>query len=192
MKHQFVYLFITILFISCGENKNDADDKSATDKDAPAGATGSSVTNVITFKVDGKLVSSEGWIVQRFVWDEKTPSPLLNITSNMHKDKRAINVNLNGTTPGKYRFTENSNLTTESQGSYFPDFSKPLESFSFTNGKFDITEVDTLKGIVNGSFSGTAKDANDKTVTISDGKLINVKLKKGITNISKGFDEFKD
>jgi hypothetical protein len=63
------------------------------------------------------------------------------------------------------RFTENSNLTTESQGSYFPDFSKPLESFSFINGEFDITEVDTVKGIVNGTFFGTAKDANDKTVT---------------------------
>lgn len=167
MKHQFVYLFITILFISCGENKNDAGDKSAADKDTPAEATGSS-TNVITFKVDGKPVNSEGWIVQRFVWDEKTPSPWLNITSNMHKDKRAINVNLNGAKPDKYSFTENANFTTESHGTYFPDFSKALVSFSFTNGEFDITEVDTLKGIVNGTFSGTAKDANDKTVTISD------------------------
>lgn len=192
MKHQFIYLFVTILFISCGENKNDGGNKSATDKDNPAGATGSSSTNVISFKVDGELVTSEGWIVQRFVWDDKTPSPLLNITSNMHKDKRAINVNLNGTTPGKYKFIENSNLTTESQGSYFPDFSKPLESFSFINGEFDITEVDTLKGIVNGSFFGTAKDAKDKTVTISDGKLIDVNLKKGITNITKGLDEIKN
>ena len=75
MKHQFVYLFITILFISCGENKNDTGDKSTTDKDTPAGATGSSSTNVITFKADGKPVTSEGLIVQRFVWDEKTASP---------------------------------------------------------------------------------------------------------------------
>jgi len=192
MKHQFVYLFITILFISCGENKNDAIDKSATDKDTPAEATGSSNSNVISFKVDGKLVASEGWIAMRFVWDEKTPSPWLNITSNMHKDKRTINVNLNGAKPGKYSFTENGNITTESHGTYFPDFSKTLESFIFTNAEFDITEVDTLKGIVNGSFSGTAKDANDKTVTISDGKLIGVKLKKGITNITKGFDKIKD
>ncbi len=181
---RLIPLFAIMLF-ACGQNeKTTSTQTEGSDKST----TSSSGNNAITFKVEGQQVNSEGWVVQRFVWDEKTPAPWLNITSNMHKDKRSINVNLNATNPASYSFSENASLMSSSHGSYFPDFSKPLESYSFVSGEFNITEVDTAKGIVNGTFSGTGKDVNGKTVIISEGKLINLKLKSGVTNISKGFE----
>jgi hypothetical protein len=186
MKIKFCLPLTAIILFACGQSeKTSSKDNSPSDANV-ANATGD---NAITFKVDGQQVNSGGWIVQRFVWDEKTPAPWLNITSNMHKDKRSINVNLNAANAGKYNFSETASIMTNSHGSYFPDFSKPMESFSFVSGEFNIVEVDTAKGILNGTFSITAKDINGKTISISEGKLTNVKLKPGITNISKGIEE---
>jgi len=134
-------------------------------------------------------VSTEGWVVQRFVWDDKTPNTWMNITSNMHKDKRTIKVNLAGGAPENYGFSENSSYMTDSHGSYFPDFSKPMESYQFTTGEFHIIVVDTVKGIISGTFSGTVKDRNGKELVISDGKLTNVKLKKGVSNLDSELDK---
>jgi hypothetical protein len=185
MKKSVLLAPVVLIFFACGQNAKDSSSKAS---EPTSESPSSSQENAITFKVDGQEVNSSGWIVQRFVWDEKTAAPWLNITSNMHKDKRTINVNLNSTNSGKYSFSEDASIMTASHGSYFPDFSKPLENFSIVTGEFNITEVDTTKGTVNGTFSVTAKDINGKTVSISDGKMINVKLKPGITNISKGFE----
>lgn len=168
-----------MLIISCNEGKN----KSANTGNDNV-ATEASGDNKITFKVNDETVSSEGWVVQRFLWDEKTPAPWLNITSNMHKDKRTINVNLNGASPGTYSFSGTGGMMTNSHGAYFPDFFKPLENYSFESGEFIISEIDTVKNVLNGSFSGIAKNADGKSVTIVDGKLINVKLKPGVTNLT--------
>lgn len=170
---------------------------SAKDKKAPENesndkgnvAVSSTGDNRIIFKADGGEVSTEGWVVQRFLWDEKTTSPWLNITSNMHKDKRTINVNLNNTIPGKYVITEGS-LTTNSHGAYFPDFFKPMENYSFAGGEFNLTEVDTVNNILNGTFSGIVKNSEGKTIQISEGKLINVKIKPGVTNLSAEMEKF--
>ena len=184
MKSNFLFLIATTLLISCGQNDKTADDKKESSSGTRAG------NNTITFKVNGDQVNSEGWIVQRFVWDDKTPHAWITITSNMHKDKRTINVNLAGGEPGIYNFPAFSFFNiTDSHGSYFPDFSKPLESYQFTNGEFHIIVVDTLKGIISGTFSGTVKDINGKELTISDGKLTNLKLRAGIVNLDKERDK---
>ena len=186
MKIKFCLPLTAIILFACGQNEKTSSKENSSSE---ANVAIASDDNAITFKVDGQQVNSGGWIVQRFVWDDKTPAPWLNITSNMHKDKRSINVNLNATNAGKFSFSETASLMRNSHGSYFPDFGKPMESFSFVSGEFNITEVDTAKGIVNGTFSITAKDINGKTISISEGKLTNVKLKPGVTNISKGFEE---
>lgn len=187
MKRNLIYLVAVILITSCGQN-----DKTGSGKEENATQSSSSSTeNIISFKVDGEMVNSEGWIVQRFVWDSTTEIPWMNITSSMHKDKRTINVNLHGTTPGRYDFAENASLMTNSHGSYFPDFSQPLNSFSFVSGGFDITEVDTVNGVISGTFMGTAKDGNGKTVIITEGRLEKVKLKAGINNLSAELEKIK-
>lgn len=179
MKPLLYYLLLSFVIFSCGQ----ADKTKTTKNDSESKGTSSSGENIISFKVDGDEVKTEGWIVQRFIWDSKNVAPWLNITSNMHKDKRTINVNLFGATPGQYNFVEDGPIMGSTHGSYFPDFSSPLTSYSFINGGVNITDVDTVKGVVNGTFMGTAKDGNGKTVMISEGKLINVKLKSGLTNL---------
>lgn len=181
MKKLFFCLATAGLLASCGQN-----DKAKTGTPETPVASASSGDNLISFKAGDKLVKSEGWVVMRFVWDSKSTTQWLNITSSMHKDKRTINVNLAGTTAGTYVIDDSKPMMSNSHGAYFPDFSKPLESYSWASGEFNITSVDTVKGLLNGSFSGTVKNSEGKTITISDGVLNNVKMKTGVTNLTEG------
>ena len=52
-----------------------------------------------------------------------------------------------------------------------------LKSYAFISGAFQLTEVDTVQNIVNGSFSGKAKDIRGNVIEITEGKIINCKLK---------------
>ncbi|MBS1622016.1 MAG: hypothetical protein JST10_00845 [Bacteroidetes bacterium] len=187
MKKYFILAVSALFLLSCNSGN---DKKAATDSvgQKENNVAASNADNRILFKVDGAEVSSDGWIVQRFVWDEKTPAPWLNITSNMHKDKRTINVNLNSTKPATYTLFE-SGMLTNSHGAYFPDFSNPMESYSFTSGNFIITGVDTVKNVLNGTFSGVAKNSDGKIVTITDGQLINVSMKPGVNNLQAELDK---
>lgn len=187
------YLFIaiaSIFIISCnsGNQKNSPEVKSVNKENK---TTVNNADNRILFKANGAAVNSEGWIVQRFLWDEKTPAAWLNITSNMHMDKRTINVNLNKATSGTFQLFE-TGMMKNSHGGYFPDFSNPMDSYSFVSGEFNITELDTIKNILNGTFNGVAKNINDKTVSITEGQLINVKIKPGVTNLSEEIDAIKN
>jgi hypothetical protein len=187
MKAAYFYLLILLLAVSCGQNDKG---KTETNSDTTASkAANTSGNNTISFKADGETINSEGWIVQRFVWDNKTPSPWLNIVSNMHKDKRSINVNLNGTAAVDYTFAENAPLMSSSHGSYFPDYSNPMGSYSFISGKVSITEIDTVANLVSGTFEVTAKSNDGKTVTITEGRINKVPMKAGITNLSGELDK---
>lgn len=99
-------------------------------------------------------------------------------------DKRTINVNLNGTTPGKYVLS-GSSMMKNSHGMYTPDYDKIMDSYSFESGEFNLAEVDTVKNVISGTFSGVAKNEEGKTITISEGQLMNVKLRPGINNLSE-------
>jgi hypothetical protein len=182
MKKSFFYFLLFGLSFSCNSGEKKSADSKSPDKNESASGD---VT--IKFKADGQLVNTTGWIVQRFLWDEKTPAPWLNIVSNMHMDKRTINVNLNGTSPGKYILQEDD--MKDSHGMYSPDFAVIMDSYSFVNGEFNLTEVDTIKNIINGMFSGVAKNIQGKTVTITDGQLMNVKMKPGVSNLTEEADK---
>jgi len=186
MKKILLLFSFGFLLISCsnnsGKNDNTANEETT--------GTSSSGDNIITFKVDGEEISSTGWVVQRFVWDDQTPGVWINITSNMHKDKRTINVNLMGGTAGKYTFTETGGVLESSHGSYFPDFSSPLKNYLFASGEFNIAEVDTVNNVLSGTFFGTVKNSEGQTLTITEGKIINGKLTPGIVNLGKAMDEF--
>lgn len=181
MKKLLFSVVTGIMFFSC----NSGDKQTAEQKDTPATEQKAPVqgeTN-ITFKANGETVNTAGWIVQRFVWNDKTPSPWLNIVSNMHMDKRSININLNGTSPGTYELHE-SGMLTNSHGMYTPDYNKIMDSYSFTSGSFVISEIDTVKGVISGTFSGSTKNSEDKVIEITEGQLKNVKLKSGVTNLA--------
>ncbi len=132
--------------------------------------------NLITFKVNGKEVKTHGWNISRFMGNGVS----LNVTSNMHEDKRTLMLNLNGWTPGKYSLQNNiAGITYSGYGHYKPDYSDLLHSYSFENGFFQIENIDTVKGLLNASFYGTVKQ-NEEVLSITEGKIINGKLSPGI------------
>jgi hypothetical protein len=133
--------------------------------------------NVITFKVNGETVKTTGWNITRFEAGNKVQ---LNITSNMHIDKRTISVNLSGDKAGIYRLTNDGSFAGSSYGSYAPDYGDLLTRYSFDEGKFNITEIDTVKGIVNGTFEGVVRNLQGNSFKITDGEIINGELKPGI------------
>ena len=179
MNKIFPFYLIALLVVSCNSNntastgnseKNSADASSSTDN------------NSISFKVNGDEVKTSGWNISLFRWSNQ-PAVWMNITSDMHKEKRAINVNLNGVKPGTYSFDEKAVIMENSHGSYHPDFSQPLNSYSFVSGSFVITDVDTVHHVLNGTFSGTVKNTKGETLNISDGKIVKGALKPGIISL---------
>ena len=132
--------------------------------------------NLITFKVNGKEVKTHGWNISRFMGNGVS----LNVTSNMHEDKRTLMLNLNGWTPGKYSLQNNiASITYSGYGHYKPDYSNVLNAYNFQDGFFQIENIDTVKGLLNASFYGTVKQ-NEEVFSITEGKIINGKLSQGI------------
>jgi hypothetical protein len=136
--------------------------------------------NLISFKVNGKLVNTSGWTISRFSFQSEPLQVWLNITSNMKQEPRTLNINLNGSVPGKYSLG-GSAMKKQSHASYYPNYIEDLShSFSFSSGEFTITQVDTVKHLVNGYFSGIVKNLNGEQLEITDGKLINGALNRNV------------
>ncbi len=143
----------------------------------------SKTDNVISFKVNGSAVVTSGWTISRVKWSTDPSRLWLNITSNMHQDKRTIGVNLNGSVPGTYVLgLENGALSGQSHGSYHADYADLSDSYSFISGSFVITEVDLVKLVINGTFSGTVQNNKGESLSITDGKIINGKLNGSINS----------
>jgi hypothetical protein len=146
---------------------------------APLSQTGND--NVVTFKVNNKPVKTSGWTISRFklITDSKES---LNITTDMHEETRTLDVNIDAAEPGAYVVKGNSSSGPHFYGSYYPDYMNDLAgSYSFETGTFTITEVDTLKNRVNGSFSGIVRNLKGESFNITDGKIINGRLTPGVT-----------
>lgn len=169
MNYRILVLIACTIFLFSCNNKKDENSPSSSD-------------NIISFKADGELIQTEGWNVNRFKFDENSIEIMMNITSNMHKDKRTILVNLAGSDSGTYALTS-STSSDDSGGSYKPDYFDN-DNYTFTSGEFNLTEVDIDKNIVNGIFFGVTENANGDIINITEGKLINLTLKEGITVIN--------
>jgi hypothetical protein len=182
MKKILLFFTVAAWLAACNNNKSG----STGDQKVPAAGNSSKAT--ISFKADGALVNTTGSIVQRFIWGDTFTKVWINITSNPNRDKRTINVNLYGENPGTYVFKE-GNMMQNSHGSYYPDFSKVFDACFFKTGEFDLTVVDTVNNVLSGTFFGTCESSDGKKVIITEGKLDNVPLKPGVTDITAGFDE---
>ncbi|MFI5130129.1 MAG: hypothetical protein ACHQFX_09070 [Chitinophagales bacterium] len=169
----------SIVFVRCnsGTAANASGNDAAITKKASDPITG---INVIEFKVNGQPVKTSGWNISRFGFKGNS-AEWLNITTNMHDEKRTINVNLSGAVPGSYSFGEVADLKGQSRGSFFPNYMGDMtNSFSFTKGMFNITEVDTVGGKISGVFWGTVRNLKGETLEITDGKIINGSLQSRI------------
>ena len=65
-------------------------------------------------------------------------------------------------------------------GDYKPDYNDMLSAFGFEDGEIHIEKIDIEKGLVNASFFGTLTNGHEKHL-ITEGKIINGKLRSGIT-----------
>ena len=179
MKKAYSFYLIALLIVSCNNNKTIGDRNSEKNS---ADASSSTDKNFISFKVNGDEVKTSGWNISLFRWSNQ-PAVWMNITSDMHKEKRTINVNLNGAKPGTYSFDDKGVIMEKSHGSYHPDFTETLNAYSFVSGSFVITDVDTVHHVLNGTFSGTVKNTKGETLNITDGKIVNGALKPGIISL---------
>ena len=179
MRKLFPLYLVALVVCNCNNNKTASavsSEKDSSEASSPAGQ------NIIVFKVNGDEVKTSGWNIRRFTWSSQS-AVWMNITSDMHKDKRAINVNLNGAKPGTYSFDDKGVIMEKSHGSYHPDYNDPSNSYSIVGGSFIITDVDTVHHIVNGTFSLTAKNPKGETLNITDGKIIKGTLKPGVISL---------
>lgn len=168
MKNCFLFLpaLALLMAASCKSGK----------ENGAAAETKSAGGNLITFKVDGQPVRTSGWNISRF---ESGEGLNLNITTNMHEDKRTVMVNLRSTAPGTYSLDENATGKFSGYGNYKPDYEDLLNSYHFERGSFTISSIDTAKGLLNATFSATAKKGNE-VINITEGKVINGSLNKSI------------
>lgn len=183
MTHSKVFFVAAISSVvlavgSCASSKSR--DASADGLTTTGEANAAQSNNAITFKADGVEVRTTGHNIARTKMGGKL---FLNITTSMHTDERTINVNLAGIAPGKYPLVENGTGLQLSGGLYFPKYSTPGDSYTFTSGSFDITQVDTIANILEGTFSGTARNAEGKTVSITDGRITAGSLVPGIADM---------
>jgi len=135
------------------------------------------VKNSISFKVNGQQVKTSGWNISRF----KTGESLhVNITSNMHEDKRTVAFNLQGCQPGNYTLDEARGEGT-AYGSYKPDYTDFSEAYIFKHGEINISSLDTVHGILNATFHGTAEHGG-RSIVITDGLIQDGKIAPGLIN----------
>ncbi len=174
----FLAAAIVVAMGSCAspERRDAPADAAATTPEADAASS----ANTITFKADGAEVRTTGHNIARTRMAGKV---ILNITSSMHTDERTINVNLAGTAPGKYPLVEAGSGLQSSGGLYFPRYSAPGDAYTFTSGTFDITKVDTIANILEGTFSGSARNPEGKTVSITEGRITAGTLVPGIVDL---------
>jgi hypothetical protein len=158
MKKIIVFISVTLFLIAC--KKED-------------GLSGGGSGNM-SFRVDGSLVSTNVWNAS---YGNLFPAFITtNITSNMYKDKRAVNININAVTNGTYNFIDGSTSTlNKAYGSYYPDYFGDISNtYQFTSGSFVVTSIDTIAKTFSGTFSGTATNSESgATVSITEGVVTN-------------------
>lgn len=173
----FSVLCLLCMFTACnnksGNEKAAEGDVKAKDSETPA----ETVNNQISFTADGQTVLTSGYNIGRFV---KNNQRGIRIMSNMYQKPQAINIDISSIAPGTYKFVSGKSSGKDSAsayGSYFPNYAKDMNNnYYFESGEFIISSIDTLKGVVNGSFSGKATNTKKQTITITDGKVINGKI----------------
>ena len=167
-KNIFLTLAILTILYSCSESSGTTP--------ASSHSVQSITDNEIQFSVDGKTVKTNGWNISRFDMGNGVG---LNITSDMHKDSRTIAFNLSGYKTGVYKISDRHS-SNSAYGDFKPDYNDLLNSYSFKEGEINIISIDTVKGLLNASFSGMVVKGSEQ-IKISDGKIENGKLKSGIT-----------
>ncbi|HEX2609345.1 MAG TPA: hypothetical protein VHK91_18320 [Flavisolibacter sp.] len=169
--YALLFLLAAVSLVSCGQTG------AAETKLGVAATAQEQKDNSIHFKVDGQTISTSGWNISRF---DMGKGLQLNVTTNMHEDKRTVLLNINGVKPGIYKLGSGSRGDGTGYGSYKPDYNDMLNSFRFTEGEFELQTIDTMKGFIEARFQGTVMKG-DQQFRITDGVIHKGALRSGIT-----------
>lgn len=132
----------------------------------------------VRFKVNGVLVETSAWNAS---YGNLVGSMLTcNITSNMHQNEKTVNINVNAIQVGEYDLllTGATNSPNKAYGIYYPKYSNAFDTYSFKNGKFTITEIDTVQKVYAGKFYGTVLNNSGVELQITDGEFRSTSLKR--------------
>ena len=178
MKQVLIFITITVAITACHSNANTIALK---EKGSSAGNVKVEGSNIVEFNVNGRPVKTTGWNISRFIMDN-SGQVWLNITSDMHNEKRAININVAGSMPGTYKIRESLSLDLSTHGSYYPDYKGDMmNSYAFVSGSFTVVTVDTVRGLINAWFEGRVKNSKGETLEITEGRILNGNLRPGVS-----------
>ena len=179
--YNFLYISVLVLLASSCKDSSKKDSAAETKIDNAAQPVASSsldpAKGIIKFKVNGQQISTSAWNAS--MGNSMTGLCIMNITSNMHEDKRTVAFNLSGYQPGTYQISDKHSANS-AYGDYKPDYSDLLNSYQFVDGSVNIISIDTVKGLLNASFSGKVRKSSEE-IQITNGKIINGKIRSGIT-----------
>ncbi len=182
MKHNLLFILLITFLVAC--NNNPETEKATTASEKQNVSDGTSGDNLITFKVNGETVTTNLWNIS---WSVMPGRKVLNITSDMNKEPRTIMFNVNGSSTGTYKLSNTVEAMKQEglgYGSYRPDYKKNMmDIYNFKDGELSISSIDTIKNILNATFSGTVRNEKDEAISITEGKVINGKILPGTTNL---------
>ncbi len=172
-----IFLLAMVFAIACNSSKNGdtkADSSSATTTETSSDA-GDEDKGTITFKANGETVNTSVLNLAGFQFPNSPKG--LNITSDMNKDKRVVNMNVSSYAAGDYTFKEEGiTKTSMTMGMYFPNYSQANDPYTFISGHVNISKFDTVNNVMEGTFSGIVKNSEGKTIEITDGIIKNGKI----------------
>lgn len=139
MKRFFLLALVFATACNSSSNKNTtADSSSGATTETTSVSDDEESKGTITFKANGETVNTSVLNLAGFQFPNSPKG--LNITSDMNKDKRVVNMNVSTYAAGDYTFKEEGiTKTSMTMGMYFPDYSQANDSYTFTSGHVNST-----------------------------------------------------
>ncbi|MFD2919550.1 hypothetical protein ACFS6H_07530 [Terrimonas rubra] len=175
-------LLAAVLFVACN---NSSDNNTSESKDTlqPA-APVKEPANEVSFTVADQSVTTKAWNINLF-GQNNSNGVSFNVTTTQADSLPAVNINVNSIQPGTYSFISGAgtlNSPNKAYGEYSPAaVNGKREHYFFQSGSVTISSIDTAKGILNASFEGEVKNEKGKSLTISNGKITEGVMQKGVT-----------
>jgi hypothetical protein len=175
-------LLAAVLFVACNNNTDNtkAEGKDTLQQAAPV----KEPANDVSFTVADQSVHTKAWNINLF-GQNNSSGVSINVTTTQADSLAAVNININSIQPGTYSFISGAgtlNSVDKAYGEYSPAaVNGKREHYFFHSGTVTITAIDTASGLLNASFEGEVKNERGKTFTISNGKITEGIVKKGVT-----------
>lgn len=176
-------LLAAVLFIACNNN---ADNNNTGSKDTlqQQAAPVKEPANDVSFTVADQSFTTKAWNINLF-GQNNSNGVSFNVTTTQADSLPAVNINVNSIQPGTYSFISGAgtlNSPNKAYGEYSPaTVNGKREHYFFQSGSVTISSIDTAKGILNASFEGEVKNEKGKSLTISNGKITEGVMQKGVT-----------